>query len=336
MHASSRGRYRPKTLAGSACSGSSLERVPARLGARHRLADELEVGAHEFRQARERELRDVVHQPVRGEDGEPRVAQAAQVDHERVGAEVPHRPALVAVGQRRLVAVVAVGDVDGPLPEPLGHAAGGGAGERGEAVRVAVAVVRLAPGGGGQLGRRRVQVAAHGAVVVREQQEDLADVGVQGAVEPQAVDLGTLVRALVREHDSFVESGEPEPRDEPPAGALAAVRPRVHLVDDHDAGQLVADERSFLAPAAERRRRPRVGLVVGLGPGRDGQVDVGGVVGAARPKLGRLGRGEHVVRRRDDVVERDARAVAEASEGRDVGHRSPRGGRAHVRYPGSL
>ena len=275
-----------------------------------------------------------MHQPVCGEDGEPRVAQAAQVDHERVGAEVPHRTALFAVRQSRLVAVVAVGDVDRPTAEPLGHAFGGAAGERGTAVRVAVAVVGLAPCGSGQLGSRRLQVAAHGSVVIREQQEDLADVCVRGAVEPQAVDLGARVRALVREHDPLVQSGQPEPRDEPPAGAFAAVRPRVRLIHDHDAGQLVADERSLLAPPAKRRRRLRVGLIAGLRTRRHGQVDVGRVVRAARLQIRGLRRREHVVGRRDDVVERDVGAVADASEGRDVGHRSPRGGRADVRRPG--
>ncbi len=48
-----------------------------------------------------------------------------------------------------------------------------------------------------------------------------------------------------------------------------------------------------------------------------------GVVRTARSEVRGLRRREHVVGRRDHVVERDVVAVADASEGGDVGHRSP-------------
>ena len=69
-----------------------------------------------------------------------------------------------------------------------------------------------------------------------------------------------------------------------------------------------------------------VGLVVGLFAGRHRQVHVDRVVRAARAELRGLLRREHVVGRRDHVVERDVLAVADASEGRDVGHGWARGG----------
>ena len=190
-----------------------------------------------------------------GKTVSPGSLEAAEVDHERVGAEVAHRAALVPVRERRLVAVVAVGDVDRPVAERLGHALGGGAGDGGAPVRVAVAVVRLAPGRGRQPGRRRGEQALDRAVVVGEEQEDRAEVGVRGPVQAQPVDLGAGVRALVRQHHALVQGGQPEPRDEAPAGAFAAVRPRVRLVHDDDARQLVAHEHALLAPAAERGRR---------------------------------------------------------------------------------
>ena len=191
---------------------------------------------------------------------------------------------------------------------------------------VAVVVARLR-----QRGREISAAAAQaldGAVVVGEQQEDLADVGVRGAVQAQAVDLGAGVRALVRQHDTLVEAGQPEPRDEAAAGALAAVRAGVRLVDDDDAGQLVAHEHALVAPGAERLGGAAVRLVRRPLAGRHRQVDVDGVVRAARAQLRGLGRREYVVGWRDDVVEVDVVAVSDASEGRDVGHGSPRAVRA--------
>ena len=333
-HVSSRGRYRPKTLPASTCVRQRLECGLACLDACHRLADDLEERAQVLDQGGQRERRDAAHETVRGEHGEPGVAQAAEVHHHRVGAIVARRPPLVTVGERGLVAVMAVGDVHRAATERFGYRLGGRAGERRCLVPVAVAVVGFAPRGRGKSRGGRVELRAHGAVVVREEQEDLADVGVGRPVQAQPVDFGAGVGALVRQDHSLLEVGEAQPRDEAAARALQAVRPRVRLVHDHDAGHVVAHQHSLVAPLAEGRGGAEVGLLVGRRAGRHGEVDVHGVVRAARSEVRGLRRREHVVGRRDHVVERDVVAIADASEGGDVGHRSPVcGGRGDERRP---
>ena len=156
---------------------------------------------------------------------------------------------LGAVGQRRLVAVMTVGDVERAVREGRGDAFRRSPGDGREAMAVAVAVMGFAPGGriGFAAGRR--QRRRHGAVVVRVQEEDLAEVGVGGAIEAQAVFLGSGVSPLVGQHHALVQIGEHEPGDEAAPGALDAVGAAIDLVHEVDGGLLVAHQHALIQPA---------------------------------------------------------------------------------------
>ena len=193
---------------------------------------------------------DALEQAVRGEHGQAGIVHARQADHDPVGALVAGGAAFVAVGQGRLVAVVAVGDqelrsassaatrsVTAPvssrrrqrLPSPSRASragAGGGAAASSAAPR-----------------RGRVGV----------EQEDLAQVGVGGAQQLETVDLGAGVRRLVGQHDARGEVLEAQQADEAAPRVLAAVGSGEALVDQ------VERRLGVGAPARRRRATPRAG-----------------------------------------------------------------------------
>ena len=229
--------------------------------------------------------------------------------------------ALVAVRQGRLIAMVAVGDVQRLVGEQVGDAPCPRAADRRDAVRVAVAVAGHARAIVGRLVGRGRQLGSDGAAVVGVEEEDLAQVGMGGAVQIEAVHLGARVGLLVREHDAVLEVGEPQPGDEAAARALVAVGPPVDLVDQIDGRLGIAHQHAVRPPAAERGRGRGVGRRAALFPRADGKVDVQGVVRAACAERRGLRCREHVVGRCDDRIHVCGVAVAEATEGCHVRHR---------------
>ena len=203
-------------------------------------------------------------------------------------------------------------------------------------VPVAVAVVRLAPGGGGDAVRRPRRAPR------RRRRRRPGRAGRSGSGRRASPGTGAGGRPWGRRACARAAGRRARSRSARRSRATKPRRvrsrpsgPRVRLVDDHDAAG------ARRAPGLPRRARRRnvaaaaeVGLFVGRRARRHGEVDVHGVVGAARPQLRGLRRREHVVGRRDDVVERDVVAIADASEGGDVGHRSPGGGGGGARLRG--
>jgi hypothetical protein len=96
---------------------------------------------------------------------------------------------------------------------------------------------------------------------------------------------------------------------------VLAAAGRLVLLGEHPERRLVvADEHALLLPARERRAASAV-RVVALG-----QVDLDDVV--RRPRHQRVAHRlvDHVVRRGDDIAERDVRRVVQRGEGPDLRH----------------
>ena len=176
-----------------------------------------------------------VHVPVRREDDEVRVVAVGEEGHEvavlaAAGAAAARSPAaldLLASSERRLVAVVPVGDEERRARDALDDGAHGVArAHLRERVMHAVRRREL----GERLGRieRRVELAARVAV----EHEAGAQVGPRRAEQLQPVFLRARERALVRQHDALRERHEAHEREEPaarrwrglPGGARAARR----------------------------------------------------------------------------------------------------------------
>ena len=228
---------------------------------------------------------------------------------------LPHEPAVL---ERRLVAVVAVGDDERPPGEPGAHALDQPRVVRApEVVHDPPAVVegdQRRPGGRGD--QRRL----HRAVGVGVEGEDLAEVRLAGLEQPQPVGLRPAHRRLVGEGPA-AELVERDARDEPEA-LEGASRPGVVLAVEVERVGRVLREHPARAPGAPGGRRARVavdGAAVLLGAAEDQAHDV---VRVAPVELLLLRGGDHVVGRRGDLrhVRHARRVVAHPSERQDSRH----------------
>ena len=256
-----------------------------------------------------------------GEDGEAGVVEPGQRHQREV--VVALAADLVAVGDRRLVAVVAVGDQQLRVGEQLadrgvnrgvadppdpGH---GAAGIGGFAPRLL------------RLDRGRHQRPW----VLGAEREDRREVVAGGAGQVEPVLLRPRQGALVGQDLARLEVLDPDPGEDAVAGAGGAVGSAVVLRHRPDRRLGVVDQGAGLAPGLHRLGGPRVGVVVrllrsGL-PVRFRQVDRDRVVGGARQQLRPLRRVDHVVGRRRDPVQRsdDIEVVVGGEDRAHVGHR---------------
>ena len=225
-------------------------------------------------------------QAVGGEDQQARVLERHQ-EHQHV-AVVALAADLVRVDACGLVAVVAVGDQELGVSER--------ALERGDPVRVANAPERVARAvvvgrlGERLLARHLAERLARAAARVGEQAEDGGEVGARGAREAEPVLPRPGMGALVWPDAPGAVVVHAHAREEPGAGALAAVRGGVVLAQ-HPHGRLVLlDQHARLAPLRERLGRALVAL---------GQVELDDVVLVSARQLGPHGVVDDVVGRGD-------------------------------------
>src|SRR6266508_4259432 len=210
---------------------------------------------------------DVLRDAVRGEDRQTFLPRRHEHDHQ-VG-----RAALGCVGERGLVAMMAVGDQQLRAREARGIV------DAPELVAAALQVGRT-------VGRRRR--------IAFVEQEDRLQLGARRAQEPQPSLLRGGVRALVRQDDSAVVRLRPQRRDQSGTSSPDVVRPGVILREEPEARLPVAGEDAFGAPVREVPSR----LLLVL---RQRQVD--DVVRAAAEVLLALRGRNDVIGRRDETLE---------------------------------
>ena len=234
-----------------------------------------------------------------GEDGQPLVPEVRERHQDEVVRPVSLRialplPLLVAVGQRRLVAVVAVGDQDLAVGQcNLGGGDGIGVGDRPEAMLGAVLVGgrHLGPPGGDG-GQRLVGRALR--VVVEA--EDRRQVGARRPHQVEAGALHMLVGLLMWADPALLVGGQPDGGEERRAGPVDPVGTGEPLLVPPDGRLLVALQN---AVARQSCRRPAASC------GGAGQLEPHHAVVAAARQRGPVGLGDHVVGRGDDVAQRD-------------------------------
>ena len=232
-------------------------------------------------------------------------------EHQHV-AVLPLAADLVGIRPRGLVAVVPIRDQQLRVRE-RGLERGDllGVGHSPEGVARALSV--------GRLGKR---LPVHGlaerlrgrAAGIGEEAEDGGEVRARRPREPEPVLLRSRMGPLVRPNPTRAVVLHAHACEEPPARAGAAVRRRVVLPERPDGGLVLLDENSVPAPLVERLRRGLVAL-------REVELDdvVGAPGGQLRPSLVI----DHVVGRRDQILERprDIGVVAKRPERLHICHR---------------
>ena len=231
------------------------------------------------------------------ENRQARVLQAAEEPQDVLRVAAAAGPALVPVGQGRLVAVVAVCN-----QRPLGA----------QAVREkshALGVVH--PDDPAQrpviVTRFREQIGAQSAPHqprdlsprIRVQEENSAQVGPGGRQESLPVGAGTVERPLVRNHRARGERLERQPREETAPGGFPAGRIPVALLAGIKRGACVAHQQPIVYPALEQACGGLVGV---LALRRARQVEMHHVVRVAIAQAPALVFREHIVRRRHETV----------------------------------
>ncbi len=238
--------------------------------------DLVDGSRHEVRLERAAEVepgRETGQEPV---DRQHRQLVVGELDHVRqhevVGSGPANRPSLVAVGQRRLEAMVTVGDDDrsarheradltlqGGLvddPQGMGH------------------TVVVGPARDG----RTTEVQEIRQAACRREAPDRRELDPGGTQQLQPVALGLGGGVLVRQ-DPALAGGAQLQRSQHPRGVV--VMPgfvdEIHPVDE-EARLRVLDEDAVVAPVVEARRRGRVGVTLVAAREVDGD-DVLGVTG---------------------------------------------------------
>ncbi len=276
-----------------------------------------EAGAKARGQRVEPDRRDIAEHPVGRQHGDAGVLEGGERHrHEAGGRQVRVRR---AVGERGLVAVVAVGDVEPPVLEGGGHRGGDG--------RVVVGPypvqdpVGIDSGLVGRPGVGRRERGGHPAVRVAVEGEDGGERGAGRLHEGETIGPGARERPLVRQDHAGLERREPDRGQETAAGPTEA---------DLGLGQVerrprVAPERPTGPPGAVGLGRPEILRAGRLPLARGGKVDVDHVVGAPREEAAVPLRRDDVVGRGETGVERagDGRVEAEAAEWTDRGHAGP-------------
>ncbi len=246
-----------------------------------------------------------------GKDGEAGVLERDQRHQDVVGPAA--RPDLALVGQRGLVAVVAVGDQQLAVGELRGD----------RLVHPGVADPPDTVGGALVIGDLVPRVLEGGADVppgvAGMEREDRGEVVPGGSGEAEAVLLRPRLGALVGA-DALAVGSEPDPGEEAPAGEATAVGGVVVLLQRPDRRLVVFDQDALVLPGAEQTRRVLV-RVVSTGIPRE--VDLDDVVSGAARELRPLLIIDHVVRRRGDRRQRShlAEVVVQSPQWFDPSHR---------------
>jgi uncharacterized RDD family membrane protein YckC len=292
------------------------------------LADalDLEVAVEQHGQAVGAQLAQAGDEAVRRQDDQARVTHAHEHHEDEVGrrlvvAHLTGRPPLLQVAQAGLVAVMAVGDEDGPGAEQASDGADGVLVADGpQAADDAEVVGRLQ--GQGPLGHG-VEVLHDLVLGVGVKAEDGAEVHGGGVGEAEAVGLGAGQGLLVRVDAALAEGLEAHARHEAAAGVALALDLEVLVVGVQGAGRVLDDDVLAL-PVAQEGGGAGVaiaGLVVaGLFLV---EVEADDVVGAALVEGVLQRRVDDVVGWSDDVAEGAdaAQVIAERPESTDLGHR---------------
>ena len=224
------------------------------------------------------------------EDRQAGVARRDEHDHHPGGA------AGLRVLDRRLVAVVAVGDHQLAVGEGLDDRVG-----LGEAPELRALDLELGLA-------LRVRDGRQALV----EQEDRLELRADGADEPQPALPRLAMRALVRQDDAALVGLDLERRDDPAPRPRDAVRADVVLLERPERRRLLS-QHALLAPGREVARC----LLF-----RVGQREVDDVVRALLEVRLPLVLGQHVVRGRDERLERPGAllVVAQRGEGSKFGH----------------
>ena len=261
--------------------GEAVLQVECRKDAKGRLG-----AGQDVRCARLWQVKDLA---VRRQDDQPGVVHADKSGHavvegclrRNIGVAFAH---LVAVGQRRLVTVVSIGDDQVARGSDLG-------GHRVDHVWVVHApqllpdllLIHLARiDSWGAAPDRRVQYGGDAIARIWVEQDDLADVDLQRPQEPQAVGRGLGVSALVGEHDPIFKGAQCKRGDESLARTLGPIQVEGLMVDIESRPGLT-DQDLLGAPE----------FIVGA----CARVDVGSIepVGAVTGQGSALGDPDHVV-----------------------------------------
>ena len=242
---------------------------------------------------RRRQRERTAHQAVRRQDHEPFLVHVGdEGEHAR---RALRSPALLPVGQRALVAVVAVRDEHRLRGQRRLHAPDGGrVGHAPHPIPVAVRArdVDERPGLG-----HRPEPGPHALTRTRVQPEDRAQVRPGGTQEGEPVGLRTRKGALVRAHDAARELLQTEAAEDPLALPRRAVgeAERLHVRVDRRLGVLT--QQAGFDPAPERVGRGRRPVRLAR------QDQTHDVVGALLVERRLLGRRDHVVRWGDDLAQ---------------------------------
>ncbi len=255
-----------------------------------------------------------------GVDREAGVVEAGQ-RHQRV-VVIALAADLVAVGDRGLVAMVTVGDQQLRIGKQRGNF---------------FVQLRQAPDPGHRAGSvgcfppglfDRGLLGNHRPGVDCAQREDRREVAARRPHQFEPVLLGAGQGALVGQDRAAVEVLNPDADEDAVADVGAAVGPGVFLLHRPDRRLGVLDQRTGLLPGLDRVSRGGVGiaLTLRLGPGLAvglGQVDRDRVVGRLREQLLPHRRVDHVIGRRDHVLQRPdcVEVVVQGVEGQHLGHR---------------
>src|SRR5437762_1854601 len=180
-----------------------------------------------------------LREPVRREDRQPLLARRNEHDH-HPGARLGS--VLGVERERRLVAVMTVGDQELRIREPLNGV-------------VLDTPEPVAADGEVGLALRKLD-----GIAVMEQ-EDRLELRPRRAEQPQAALLRAGVRALVRQHDAVLVRLEPQGDDEPVARPLDPVRPEVSLRQPPGGWPGLAVEHALGFPVGQVAR----GLVIRIG-----------------------------------------------------------------------
>ena len=256
---------------------------------------------------------EVAEHAVRAEDRQAGVIERDQA-HERV-AMGPLAADLVGVGERRLVAVVTVGDQELGVGQLGGdRLVDSGIGDPPDAMHRAVGVGDLTPGFVAEPG---LDVAPR---VPGVKGEDRRQVVAGGPGEPQAILLRAGLGSLVGADQAGAVLGHPHPGEEPVARTTVAIGALVVLCQRPDRGLPVGREHALHGPGLERLG----GVLVGVAAGRRlRQVDLDDVQRRAGEQLGPLLGIDDVIGRGGDVRQRGDRAqlVMQRFQWPDLRHR---------------
>src|SRR5207237_6542637 len=163
------------------------------------------------------------------------------------------------------------------------------------------------------------ELGVQGSGRIGMEAEGLGQVRRAGGRQLETIEPGTGQRPLVRKDDALLEMPQPDPADEPLARVLAP-RQGEDLVVTVEGRRPITTEDALLDPAAQLARRvPVLLLAVSLR-----EIHPDDVERALRLELRAVRLGDHVIGRRDQVIEsaRTSGIVEQTADGEHFSHAS--------------